>query len=167
MILFVSSDLMKQRILFVCLGNICRSPAAEAILLNKLQKLKLIDQFDVDSAGTGNWHVGKLADSRMREAASNRGISIKSRGRQISFDDFSQFDLILTMDNDNLKQVQSLAKELSTTSKAQIKPLLSYSNQTNLIDVPDPYYGGDKGFDQVLDLLEVAIDGLIEDIRVV
>ena len=157
---------MKQRILFVCLGNICRSPAAEAILLNKLEKLKLIDQFDVDSAGTGNWHVGKLADSRMREAASNRGISIKSRGRQISFDDFSQFDLILTMDNDNLKQVQSLAKELSNTSKAKIKPLLSYSNQTDLIEVPDPYYGGDKGFDQVLDLLEVAIDGLIEDIRV-
>ena len=158
---------MKQRILFVCLGNICRSPAAEAILLNKLEKLKLIDQFDVDSAGTGNWHVGKLADSRMREAASDRGISIKSRGRQISFDDFSQFDLILTMDNDNLKQVQSLAKELSTTSKAKIKPLLSYSNQTDLIEVPDPYYRGDKGFDQVLDLLEVAIDGLIEDIRVV
>ena len=157
---------MKQRILFVCLGNICRSPAAEAILLNKLEKLKLIDQFDVDSAGTGNWHVGKLADSRMREAASNRGISIKSRGRKISFDDFSQFDLILTMDNDNLKQVQSLAKELSTTSKVKIKPLLSYSNQTDLIEVPDPYYGGDKGFDQVLDLLEVAIYGLIEDIRV-
>ena len=157
---------MKQRILFVCLGNICRSPAAEAILLNKLEKLKLIDQFDVDSAGTGNWHVGKLADSRMREAASNRGISINSRGRQISFDDFSQFDLILTMDNDNLKQVKSLTKELSTTSKAKIKPLLSYSNQTDLIEVPDPYYGGDKGFDQVLDLLEVAIDGLIKDIRV-
>ncbi len=157
---------MKQRILFVCLGNICRSPAAEAILFNKLEKLKLIDQFDVDSAGTGNWHVGKLADSRMREAASNRGISIKSRGRQISSDDFSQFDLILTMDNDNLKQVESLANELNTKSKAKIKPLLSYSNQTDLIEVPDPYYGGGKGFDHVLDLLEVAIDGLIEDIRV-
>ncbi len=158
--------MMKQRILFVCLGNICRSPAAEAILLHKLGKLELLDQFVVESAGTGNWHVGKLADHRMREAASNRGISIKSRGRQISFDDFSQFDLILTMDNDNLKQVQSLARELSTTSKSKIKPLLSYSNQTDLIEVPDPYYGGDKGFAHVLDLLEVAIDGLIEDIRV-
>ena len=157
---------MKQRILFVCLGNICRSPAAEAIFLNKLEKLQLIDQFDVDSAGTGNWHVGKLADSRMRESASNRGISIKSRGRQISLDDFSQFDLNLTMDNDNLRQVQSLAKKLSTTSKAKIKPLLSYSIQTDLVEVPDPYYGGDKGFDQVLDLLEVAIDGLIKVIKV-
>jgi len=157
---------MKQRILFVCLGNICRSPAAEAILLHKLEKLQLIDQFDVDSAGTGNWHVGKLADSRMREAASNRGISIKSRARQISFDDFKKFDLILTMDNDNLKQVQSLSKELATTSKPKIKPLLSYSIQTDLVEVPDPYYGGDKGFDQVLDLLEVAIDGLIKDIKV-
>ena len=157
---------MKKRILFVCLGNICRSPAAEAILANKLEKLQLIDQFEVDSAGTGNWHVGKLADSRMREAASNRGISIKSRARQISLDDFNKFDLILTMDNDNLLQVKSLAKELGTTSYAKIKPLLSYSIQTDLIEVPDPYYGGDKGFDQVIDLLEVAIDGLIKEIKV-
>ncbi len=156
---------MKKRILFVCLGNICRSPAAEAILLHKLQKMQLIDQFDVDSAGTGNWHVGKLADSRMREAALNRGISIQSRGRQICFDDFSKFDLILTMDNDNLKQVQSINKELGVSSKAKIKPLLSYSIQTDLVEVPDPYYGGDKGFDQVLDLLELAIDGLIKDIK--
>ena len=157
---------MKKRILFVCLGNICRSPAAEAILLHKLEKLQLLDQFDVDSAGTGNWHVGKLADSRMRDAASNRGIKIKSRARQISFYDFNKFDLILTMDNDNLTHVKSLTKELDSKFKAKVKPLLSYSMQTDHVEVPDPYYGGEKGFDQVLDLLEVAIDGLIKDIRV-
>ena len=155
---------MKERILFVCLGNICRSPAAEAIFIHKLQKLQLLDKFDVDSAGTGNWHVGKLADSRMRDAACNRGINIKSRARQVSPDDFNKYDLILTMDNDNLMHIKSLAKELGTPYKAIIKPLLAYCIHTDLIEVPDPYYGGNNGFDQVLDLLEVAIDGLINEI---
>ena len=100
---------MKQRILFVCLGNICRSPAAEAIFLHKLEQLKIIDEFYVDSAGTGGWHVGSLADSRMRDAASNRGIDIKSKARKISFDDFNNFDLILTMDNTNLRNVKTLS----------------------------------------------------------
>ncbi len=156
---------MKQRILFVCLGNICRSPAAEAIFLHKLEQLKIIDEFYVDSAGTGGWHVGSLADSRMRDAASNRGIDIKSKARKISFDDFNNFDLILTMDNTNLRNVKTLSKELDTTFKAQIKPLLEYAIHSDLIEVPDPYYGGDKGFDKVLDLLEDAIEGLIKHIR--
>ncbi len=156
---------MKRRILFVCLGNICRSPAAEAIFLHKLEQLKIIDEFYVDSAGTGGWHVGSLADSRMIDAASNRGIDIKSKARKISFDDFNNFDLILTMDNTNLKNVKTLSKELDTTFKAEIKPLLEYAIHSDLIEVPDPYYGGDKGFDKVLDLLEDAIEGLIKHIR--
>ncbi len=157
---------MKKRILFVCLGNICRSPAAEAILLYKLKELKLLDQFEVDSAGTGNWHVGKMADSRMREAALNRGINIKSRARQISLDDFKNFDLILTMDNANLEHVKSLSKDLDPRFKAKIKPLLEYAIDKDIIEVPDPYYGGDNGFDLVLDLLDVSIDELIRDIKV-
>ncbi len=156
---------MKKIILFVCLGNICRSPAAEAIFLHKLEQLKIIDEFYVDSAGTGGWHVGSLADSRMRDAASNRGIDIKSKARKISFDDFNKFDLILTMDNSNLRDVESLSKDLGTEFKAEIKPLLEYAIHSDLIEVPDPYYGGDKGFDKVLDLLEDAIEGLIKHIR--
>ncbi len=157
---------MITKVLFVCLGNICRSPAAEAIFLHKLEQLQLLDQFEVDSAGTGNWHVGRLADSRMRDAASKRGIDIKSRARQISSDDFNKFDLILTMDNSNLNDVKSLSKDLNNTFKATIKPLLLYSSNSDLLEVPDPYYGGDNGFNNVLDLLDIAIDGLIKSIIV-
>jgi len=156
---------MKKKVLFVCLGNICRSPAAEAVFLNRINKENINNQFEVDSAGTGGWHVGRLADSRMREAALKRGISIKSKARQISLNDFENFDLILTMDNSNLADVNSLAKEMVNTCKAKIRPLLSYSNKSNIIEVPDPYYGGDSGFDEVLDLLEEAIEALLEDFK--
>ncbi len=152
---------MKTKILFVCLGNICRSPAAEAIFLHNLEEKNLLDLFVVDSAGTGGWHVGRKADSRMREAAANRGVFIKSKARQISVDDFCSFDLILTMDHSNLVDVKTLFEESSIASKVQIKPLLEYSKNTDLLEVPDPYYGGQNGFDQVLDLLEDAIEGLI------
>lgn len=152
---------MIKKVLFVCLGNICRSPAAEAIFLSQLEENQLLDEFQVDSAGTGGWHVGRKADSRMREAASNRGIVIESRARQIKLDDFDRFDFILTMDNSNLKDVKSLSRELGTSFKAEVKPLLEYASNTDLLEVPDPYYSGEKGFEDVLDLLEDAITGLI------
>ncbi len=156
---------MKKKVLFVCLGNICRSPAAEAVFLNRIHKEKLNNQFEVDSAGTGGWHVGRLADLRMREAALKRGISIESRARQISLKDFEDFDLILTMDNSNFADVNSLAKELGKTFKAKIRPLLSYSDRKDFTEVPDPYYGGDSGFEEVLDLLEDAINGLLQNME--
>ncbi len=155
---------MTKKILFVCLGNICRSPAAEAIFLHKLSEMKLLNEFHVDSAGTGGWHVGRLADSRMRQAASLRGISISSRARQICLNDFNNFDLILTMDNSNLQDVLELSKKASINFKANIQPLLEYSTNNDFAEVPDPYYGGNNGFDQVLDILNDAIDGLIQDI---
>lgn len=155
---------MIRNILFVCLGNICRSPAAEAIFLHKLSQRKLLAQFTVDSAGTGGWHIGRKADSRMRHAASLRAISIDSRARQISVKDFETFDLILTMDNQNFNDVVSLSKQIKTSFKAKIQPLLEYSTTRNFLEVPDPYYGGEKGFDEVLDLLDNAIDGLISHI---
>ncbi len=156
---------MIRKVLFVCLGNICRSPAAEAIFLQKLSENKQLDQFQVDSAGTGGWHIGRQADSRMRKIAASRGIAIESRARQITLDDFNNFDLILTMDNSNLKDVLSLSKELKKKFKAEIKPLLQFSRTKNLLEVPDPYYGGERGFEEVLDLLEDAILGLLMHIN--
>ena len=152
---------MKKSILFVCLGNICRSPAAEAVFLHQIKLRGIQEYFHVDSAGTGSWHIGKKADSRMLQAASQRGIDITSRARQINLNDFKKFDLILTMDNSNLDDVQKIARQLTHSKLIEIHPLLSYSKKSKLIEVPDPYYGGDKGFDQVLDLLEDSINGLL------
>ena len=156
---------MTQKLLFVCLGNICRSPAAEGVFLHLIEEQGLSDHFVVDSAGTGSWHVGNKADPRMRAAAERRGIHLPSRARQIELDDFSRFDLVLTMDSDNLRNVQSLAKEASNNVTATIRPMLSYARSTELSDVPDPYYGGEQGFEHVLDLLEDACSGLIEEIK--
>ena len=156
---------MTQKLLFVCLGNICRSPAAEGVFLHLIEEQGLSDHFVVDSAGTGSWHVGNKADPRMRAAADRRGIHLPSRARQIELDDFSRFDLVLTMDNDNLRNVRSLAKEVGKNATATIRPMLSYARSTRLEDVPDPYYGGEQGFEHVLDLLEDACSGLIEEIK--
>ena len=132
-----------MKVLFVCLGNICRSPAAEGVFLHLLQERGLSDQFVVDSAGTGGWHVGNPADRRMQAAANRRGIQLPSRARQISLDDFSSFDLVLTMDDDNLAAVQGLAREAGPRATASIKPMLSYARGFSETEVPDPYYGGE------------------------
>ena len=152
---------MKSKVLFVCLGNICRSPAAEAIFLLKLKEKQMLDKFQVDSAGTGGWHAGSFADSRMRKFASKRGIIIESVARQIALDDFNRFDLILTMDNSNLKDVKDLSSKLVKPFRAQIEPIVNFAKNTNFLEVPDPYYGGDNGFDEVLDFVDDAINGLI------
>ena len=156
---------MTHKLLFVCLGNICRSPAAEGVFLHLIEQQGLSEHFVVDSAGTGSWHVGNRADARMRAAADRRGIHLPSRARQIDVDDLSQFDLVITMDSDNLANVRSLAKEAGAGATAEIRPMLSYAKTTNLRDVPDPYYGGESGFEQVLDLLEDACEGLLDDLR--
>ena len=155
---------MTQKLLFVCLGNICRSPAAEGVFLHLLKKREICDQFVVDSAGTGGWHVGNSADRRMKAAASLRGIDLPSRARQISLDDFFSFDLVLTMDNDNLAAVKSLAQEAGPKAMATVKPILSYSRRFNETEVPDPYYGGEAGFVHVLDLLEDACSNLLDEL---
>ena len=133
--------------------------------MHLLKEQGLSDHFVVDSAGTGSWHVGNKADPRMRAAAERRGIHLPSRARQIELDDFSRFDLVLTMDSDNLRNVRSLAKEAGTNATATIRAMLSYARSARLEDVPDPYYGGEQGFEQVLDLLEDACSGLIEEIK--
>ena len=155
---------MVKKILFVCLGNICRSPAAEGIFKKKIKDRDLEKLFVVDSAGTGGWHVGNLADPRMRETALSRGIELTSRSRKIEKSDLYEFDYILVMDNDNLDAVKSLIKDCKNPANSIIKLILSYSKSSRLEEVPDPYYGGQNGFDQVIDLLDDAMDGLIESL---
>ena len=155
---------MKKKILFVCLGNICRSPAAEGVFKQKVKDRDLEKLFEVDSAGTGSWHVGNLADPRMRETALSRGIELTSRSRKIEKSDLYEFDHILVMDNDNLDAVKSLIQNNNYPVDTQIKLILSYSKNSHLEEVPDPYYGGQNGFDKVMDLLDDAMDGLIDSL---
>ena len=155
---------MVKKILFVCLGNICRSPAAEGIFKKKIKDRELENLFVVDSAGTGGWHVGNLADRRMREAALSRGIELTSRSRKIDDNDLYEFDHILVMDKDNLHAVKLLIKDNTYPINSKIKLILSYSKKSQLDEVPDPYYGGQNGFENVLDLLDDAIDELIDSL---
>lgn len=151
-----------MRVLFVCLGNICRSPTAEAVMRQRLQQAGLAERIEVDSAGTGDWHVGKAPDSRTQQAASRRGYDLSSlRGRQVSVDDFARFDLILAMDGVNLRDLQRMRP-------AQARGELDlYLRRFELAedDVPDPYYGGSEGFEHVLDLLEQASDALLIELK--
>ena len=155
---------MVKKILFVCLGNICRSPAAEGVFKKKIKERDLQKLFVVDSAGTGGWHVGNLADPRMRETALSRGIELTSRSRKIEESDLYEFDHILVMDNDNLDAVKSLIKDHKNPVDSKIKLILSYSKNSQLEEVPDPYYGGQNGFDNVMDLLDDALEGFIDSL---
>ena len=150
-------------VLFVCLGNICRSPAAEGCFLHLLERERLQAAFHVDSAGTGGWHVGKPADPRMREAAGRRGLLLPSRARQIEPADLDRFAHILTMDKDNLAAVRQLARGRGI--KARIEPITDYCRHHRVEEVPDPYYGGAEGFEHVLDILEDACEGFLDSLK--
>ena len=152
----------KISVLFVCLGNICRSPAAEAIFLNLLEKKGLTEAFIVDSAGTGSWHIGKKADFRMRIAAERREINILSKARQITSTDFDKFNYILAMDDSNFRNIQDFKNRTSSNDFASIKKIQSFRSVFNVQEVPDPYFGGDEGFDYVLDILEDSVNGFLE-----
>ena len=161
------------RVLFVCLGNICRSPTAHGVLLERLQQEGLADKVEVDSAGTAGWHVGKPADERSQKAAAARGFDLsKLRARQVQISDFSEFDYVLAMDESNLENLKVLLVQAKTSANTSAKKLTepklflrTYSRSYDEHVVPDPYYGGDSGFRHVLDLIEDACDGLIDDIR--
>lgn len=143
---------MASKILMVCLGNICRSPLAEGIMRAKLSK-----DFIVDSAGTGGWHAGELPDKRSISTAKNRGLDITSqRARQFKISDFDTFDYIYVMDNSNYKDVMALAP--NDEAKSKVKLILNELFPNENVDVPDPYYGGQDGFENVFNMLNEACD---------
>ncbi len=149
------------RILFVCMGNICRSPLAQGVFEDVLRREGLEDEVFVDSAGTGRWHVGEPPDQRALSAASLRGLDISAqRARQVRPEDCENFDYILTMDEENHWAVASLCR-----GSAVVRPFLDFAENSPEREVPDPYYGGPDGFERVLDLVERASEGLLEDIR--
>ena len=154
----------KIPVLFVCLGNICRSPAAEAIFQNLIYEKGIANQFLVDSAGTGSWHIGKKADSRMRFAAKQRNINITSNARQIREDDFLKFKYILVMDNSNFNNVLDFKNRVKGSDFAKILKIQDFSSIFAEKEVPDPYFGGDAGFDHVLDILEDSVSCFLENI---
>ncbi len=154
----------KISVLFVCLGNICRSPAAEAIFQSLINDKGIGNQFIVDSAGTGSWHVGKKADSRMRFAAKQRNINITSNARQIIEDDFLNFNYILVMDNSNFNNVVDFKNRVKGSDFAKILKIQDFSSIFTEKEVPDPYFGGDAGFDHVLDILEDSVSCFLENI---
>jgi protein-tyrosine phosphatase len=151
----------KKKILFVCTGNICRSPGAEAIF-KKMVKSKGIDKnFEIDSTGTTAYHVGEPADKRMRAHAAKRGYNLTSVSRKFNPDyDFDHFDLIIAMDNEHISSLKKRARNENDLQK--IHKMTDFRKVWNYDEIPDPYYGGEEGFELVLDLLEDSCEGLLE-----
>lgn len=144
-------------ILFVCMGNICRSPAAEGVFRKLVSDAGRVDEFEIDSAGTISYHTGDPADRRMRAAAGRRGYQLESIARRIREDDFERFDLIVTMDDENFHTVRAM----DPGARARVVRMCDYVSDRRFSEVPDPYYGGDSGFEQVLDILEDACANLL------
>jgi protein-tyrosine phosphatase len=152
---------MTRRILFFCMGNICRSPTAEGVMRAKLAAAGI--DVEVDSAGTHGYHVGAPADERSQEHALKRGYDLSAlRARKLEARDFSRFDLVLAMDADNLAHAERLCPP---GERHRLKLLMAYAPHAGNPHVPDPYYGGAAGFDDVLDLVEAACDGLVASLR--
>ncbi|MDZ4298511.1 MAG: low molecular weight protein-tyrosine-phosphatase [Moraxellaceae bacterium] len=159
------------RVLLVCLGNICRSPTAEAVLRHQVDQAGWSSHVDIDSAGTAAWHVGKSPDERSQRHASARGYDLSiQRARQLTVDDLRQFDYVLAMDEDNLSVIEALKAELAPDEQARVYTGLFLAFHPSAkqprfdLALPDPYYGGDDGFETVLDLCESAGTGLLKTI---
>lgn len=149
---------------FVCLGNICRSPTAEGVMRALVRDAGLADRIAIDSAGTGAWHVGEPADARARAAARARGIELTGTARQFVRADLARFDYVLAMDRANLRALHALAR--SPEERARVHLFRSFDPTAPAgAEVPDPYYGGPQGFDEVLDICERACRGLLEHLR--
>lgn len=150
-------------VLFVCMGNICRSPTAETVFRHYVESAGVSEHILIDSAGTHAYHVGDPPDLRSQRAALQRGYDMsKLRGRQVCQEDFRRFDYVLAMDSSNLGILQRLA---TPDSNAMTRLFLEYARHHAEREVPDPYYGGEDGFEHVLDMVEDAAQGLLEEIR--
>jgi len=146
-------------ILFVCLGNICRSPMAEGLFRQIVTDAGMGERYRIDSAGTGSWHVGRPPDLRAQQALGLRGIDISSlRARQITRDDFNGFDLILAMDRSNHNRLMDIAPDVY---EPNVRLLMKYAPEMGICEIPDPFFGGPEGFDYVVNLIEVASRGLL------
>ena len=152
----------KHRLLFVCLGNICRSPMAEGVFRRVAEEQGVLDRFEIDSAGLGDWHAGQAPDTRAQQATGNRGIDISGQSaRQVTAADYARFDLLLAMDSANYEKLTELAPK---EARHKVRQFLDFAPQTGTRDVPDPFFGGREGFDHALDLIEAAARGLLADL---
>lgn len=153
----------KTKLLFVCLGNICRSPAAQAVMQEIVDRDEELQFIELDSAGTYGGHAGDLPDSRMRIHAEKRGYVLTHRSRQIRNSDFDRFDMILAMDDRNYDDLRAMAPDVERERK--VYRMTDFCRQLAVDHIPDPYYGGSSGFEQVLDILEDACAGLSEFLK--
>ena len=155
-----------MRILFVCMGNICRSPTAEGVMRRLVREHGLEGRVVLDSAGTGGWHAGEPPDARATAAAQRRGIVLEGAARQVHARDFEDFDLLVAMDAENLRNLEALAPDPEARAKVRLlREFDPASEGAPDLDVPDPYYGGARGFDDVLDLVEAACRGLLDELQ--
>lgn len=153
----------KVKVLFVCMGNICRSPTAQGVFEHLVQQEGLSEQIAIDSAGTHAYHVGEQPDRRAQIAALQRGVDLSlQRARRVQDEDFSRFDYVLAMDSDN---EQNLLYQCPAEQREKVRRFMSFAPEMNTAEVPDPYYGGAQGFEHVLDLVEAAARGLLQHIR--
>jgi protein-tyrosine phosphatase len=152
------------KLLFVCLGNICRSPTGEGVMRGIVEQEGVADRFEIDSAGTGSWHVGEPPDRRSVAAAHARGIVIGGAARQVTGEDFYSFDLLLAADRHNLRDLRAIAPTDEHETKVCMLREFDPMSTPDDLDVPDPYYGGPGGFDEVIDLVDAACRGLLAEL---
>ncbi len=157
------SDSARTSVLFVCLGNICRSPLAEGVLRNLIDQAGLSERFEVDSAGTGDWHVGEPPDARATMVAKQHGVELDGRARQITGEDLAHCDYVIAMDRENLRNLERMAD--TSGSDAQIRLLRDFDPEEDGDEVPDPYYGGASGFETVYAMVHRSCRELLEKIQ--
>lgn len=155
---------MPVRVCFVCLGNICRSPTAEATMRQLLEEAQLTTEIEIDSAGTGAWHVGEPPDRRARAAGKRRGIDIQGRARKVVVRDFQHFHYVIAMDCSNRSDLHQLAPDDDARNKVELLRNFDPDSPRDA-EVPDPYYGGGDGFERVLDICEAGCRALLQHIR--